>query len=65
MPWKYISEGSNVVGVPPRDLTDEEWELYSKAFEKREGVPLEKCGLYEKVSGKKAAPATAEGDDHG
>lgn len=57
MTWKYIGEGSALAGMPARDLTDEEFAEYSKAFKAREGVAIEKApefkALYQHEADKK------------
>ena len=61
--WKYIGDGSFVTGVPARDLDGEEDMECVRRFEEREGVGLEKTGLYVRDEGKKAAKAaTSEGE---
>lgn len=60
MALKYIGDGSTLVGVPARDLTDEEEALYGPQFKAREGVELLKTGLYEKTKAGKSA--TSEGE---
>jgi len=57
MPWKYIGEGSFLTGVPhdPDELiSDEDFAEIAKAFEEREGVPLQEAPefstLYERVN---------------
>jgi len=60
MAWKYTSDGSTLLGVPARDLTDEEYAEYSVTFLEREGVTLAKTGFY--VQEKSKAAATSEGE---
>lgn len=59
MAWKYIGGGSFLTGVPARDLTDDEYAEYSKAFKAREGVALDKApefkSLYEQQADRKSA----------
>lgn len=55
--WKYIGQGSFLTGVPARDLSDDEFSEYAKAFKEREGVALEKTGLYVKADEKAAKTA--------
>lgn len=63
--WKYIGDGSFLTGVPPRDLTDEEFAEYAKAFEAREGVALEKAPDFERMYKREGAkkPAAAAGEE--
>ena len=60
--WKYVGEGT-LLGVPARDLTDEEYELYAAAFKAREGVTLDSTGFYVRDEPKgRANRAASEGD---
>jgi len=63
MLWKYIGDGSFVAGVPARDLSGPEDEAAVKRYEEREGVPLEKTGLYERIDGKKSGPKAPANDE--
>ena len=58
MGWKYIGDGSFVPGVPARDLADdgEDADCVTR-FEAREGVTLDKTGLYVRDEPKKTGPA--------
>lgn len=63
MTWKYAQDGSTLLGVPARDLSDDEYEKYAAEFEAREGVQLASTGFYVKDEAKKAAKAaTSEGE---
>lgn len=60
--WKYIGQGvDGLTGVPARDLTDEEFIMYSSKingqFPTQVGA-LAACGLYEQVVETKASSAT-------
>lgn len=59
--YKYIGDGSMLSGVPARDLEGEEDEAAVRRFEEREGVKLEKTGLYELVKEKGGKAATEGG----
>lgn len=62
--WKYVGEGT-LLGVPARDLSDEEYAEYAATFEAREGVALEATGFYvrEEPRAKTGrAPAASEGE---
>lgn len=61
MALKYIGDGSTLVGVPARDLTDAEEAQYGTKFAEREGVDLLTTGLYERVT-KAGKPAASEGE---
>ncbi|MCP4010012.1 MAG: hypothetical protein GY726_10930 [Proteobacteria bacterium] len=50
--WKYIGKGSALLGVPARDLTDNEVKEHGTKF-------IERSGLYKKIS-KKAKKKVAE-----
>lgn len=60
--WKFVGEGSYLVGVPARDLTDEEYAEYAARFEEREGVKLEATGMYVQDKKSAAKAATSEGE---
>jgi hypothetical protein len=62
MAWKYIGDGSFLAGVPARDLTDEEYAEYAKAFKEREGVPLEKAPEFAQLYAREADAKAAKED---
>jgi hypothetical protein len=57
--WRYIGQGSFLSGMPPSDLTDEEFAEHAKAFKAREGVAVEKAlefsSLYKHEADRKSA----------
>lgn len=63
MGWKFVGDGT-LLGVPARDLTDEEYAKYAPEFEAREGVALESTGFYqpEKKATTKPVAAASEGE---
>lgn len=57
--WKYIGGGDWIIGVPPRDLSDDEWKRYGPVIEEQQKI-LDRT-LYEQEK----APAAAKTKDTG
>lgn len=68
MSWRYIGAGSNIPGVPPTDLTDEEFDAYAKTYEQINQFPagsLIASLLWEHQNDKPAKPVAAATTNEG
>lgn len=62
--WKFVGDGT-LLGVPARDLSDEEYAEYAAKFEEREGVTLASTNFYVQDKPTKAVPASAPATSEG